>query len=62
MADVELYRSGPASVANCGDTITIRVGSETRSMSVGEWARLIVAPQRGPHIEFPGGIDDMGLG
>lgn len=62
--DVELFRSGPTAVANTNDLITIRVRGETATMTLGEWTRLVSQPICGPVIlaQYPGGIDDMGLG
>lgn len=41
------------------ERVEIRVGSETATMTAGEWSRLISKPKRLEVALYPNGIDDM---
>lgn len=41
------------------ERVVIRVGSETATMTAGEWSRLVSKPQRLETALYPNGIDDL---
>lgn len=41
------------------ERVVIRVGSETATVTAGEWSRLISKPKRVEVALYPNGIDDL---